>query len=98
MLKKIILICATVMCISTRAQSSGGGDDKTMEHAPISFISHGKDTLYLLNDDFGKLVASVWTGKFYKPERDGKKPTIIFVSHQYIQMRHKVTAKKTVSK
>jgi hypothetical protein len=90
-MKKLILICATVVCVSTRAQSSF---DK--EHPPISFVSHGKDTLYLLNDDFGKLVASVWNGKFYKPERDGKKPTIVFVSHQYIQMRHKANAKKTV--
>jgi len=85
-LKRLILFCAILVTTSIRAQ----------ETTTVSFVTKHKDTLYLINDDIGKMIANAWTGKLYDPQRDGKKPAIVFVSYQYIQNRYiAVTRKKT---
>ena len=49
----------------------------------VSYVSTNKDTLILVNDDLGKLIAQTWT-----EYSDIKKPKIIFASAQYITMRN----------
>jgi len=65
-------------------------DDK-----PFSFVTHKKDTLFLVNEGIGLTIAKVWEGDFYKIERDGKKPKIVFTTQNYIVARH---SKNTQSK
>lgn len=45
---------------------------------PVSHVTAKKDTLYLKNDEVGKLIAETWVTD-PKPEIYGKKPVIIFV-------------------
>lgn len=58
------------------------------ETKPISFVTYQQDTLYLIDEGLGKLTAKLWEGKNYKPERDGKKPKIVFVTQNYILTRY----------
>ena len=62
---------------------------ETYDNEPISFVTTKKDTLYLINDRLGKTIAGSWEGKYYVPERDGKKPYILLVEISYIRQRHK---------
>lgn len=55
---------------------------------PISFVTSKRDTLYLVNEGIGLATAKLWEGNNYKPERDGKKPKIVFVTQHYIIARH----------
>lgn len=55
---------------------------------PMSYVTHRKDTLFLVNEDIGLATAKLWEGSNYKPERDGKKPKIVLVSQKYIIARH----------
>lgn len=74
-------------------------ESRAQETTTVSFVTKQKDTLYLVNDDIGKMIANAWTGKLYDPQRDGKKPEIVFVTYQYIQNRYMSTSKrKTVTK
>ncbi len=55
----------------------------------VSYVSTNKDTLILVNDDLGKLIAQTWT-----EYSDIKKPKIIFASAQYITMRNTLIKKE----
>lgn len=58
------------------------------ETKPYSYVTHQKDTLFLVNEGIGLTIAKVWEGHYYKPSRDGKKPKIIFTTQNYIVARH----------
>lgn len=62
-----------------------------------SYVTRNKDTLYLINDTLGKQVAKAWEGEYYKPERDGKKPVIIFVDVAYIKNRYNKKFKQSTA-
>ena len=47
------------------------------EHERISVVSPDKDTLWLLNDDTGQLIAHSWID--YKDTLEQKKPVILLV-------------------
>lgn len=79
-------ICSILIC--TCATLFGQQFDTVT--LPPSYVSSKKDTLYLVNDSFGKLIANSWVGERYDPQRDGKKPVIMFVSQKYILKRHKM--------
>lgn len=55
---------------------------------PIAFVSYRKDTLYLVNEGIGLTIAKSWEGALYIPERDGRKPKIVFTTQKYIVARH----------
>jgi hypothetical protein len=46
-------------------------------HERISLVSPAKDTLWLLNDDIGHLIAYSW--EEYKDTEEQKKPVILLV-------------------
>ncbi len=66
-MKKLLTIIFMAICIVATAQS----DEK------ISYVSPNKDTLMLLNDSFGKLIAKAWDG-------EKKKPIIVFADQSVI--------------
>jgi hypothetical protein len=47
------------------------------EHERISVVSPAKDTLWLINNDTGHLIAHSWEG--YQDTPDQKKPVILLV-------------------
>lgn len=51
---------------------------KTYNGEIVAITSPNKDTLYLVDDDLGRLIANVWETD-PKPSIYGKKPVIIFV-------------------
>lgn len=68
------------------------------ETKPYSYVTAKKDTLYLVNEGIGLTIASMWEGKYYKPERDGKKPKIVLTTQNYIVSRHtKVNQNKFIA-
>jgi hypothetical protein len=47
------------------------------EHERISVVSPDKDTLWLINNDIGNLIAYTW--EEYEDTKDQKKPVILLV-------------------
>jgi hypothetical protein len=77
-MKKTILTL-TLICLSLfiNAQSD----------AHVSYISKGKDTLMLPNNDLGKLIASTWKDT---PSKE-KKPIIVFADETTIKRKNQFT-------
>jgi hypothetical protein len=103
-MKQTLLVLALVTSLTTIAQNKvtvdttngkwyGRNDFQPVsknidEDKPFSFVSYRKDTLYLVNEGIGLTTAKLWEGVYYRPERDGKKPKIVFTTQKYIIARH----------
>jgi hypothetical protein len=70
-MKKLLTLILMAICIASTAQS----DEK------LSYVSPKKDTLMLLNDSFGKLIAKAWDG-------EKKKPIIVFADQSVIDNKN----------
>ena len=65
------------ICILLFLLFQGVAYSQNNEHERISFVSPSKDTLWLLNNDTGHLIAHSWENYEDTPEQ--KKPVILLV-------------------
>jgi len=98
----MIRIILALSVLSFTQMSGQVHTEPTRVDTPISYVSKGSDTLYLVDDNLGKMIASTWDGKYYILERDGRKPEIVLTTQHYILNRYglirKTPAKKIMAK
>ena len=103
-MKKIILLSfAFLACNIIEAQNKTKPKQPTnffesTKEEEVAYVTSKKDTLYLVNDPLGKAIACSWEGEYYQPERDGKRPHIVFVDVAYLRNRHEYMVKANPKK
>lgn len=65
-------------CILVFLLFQGQAYSQNSGHERISLVSPNKDTLWLINDDIGNLIAYSW--KDYEDTPEQKKPVILLVN------------------
>ena len=87
-MKKIIASAAMLFTLSTTAQTTTKIIPDSVTYTHVSRMSNNKDTLYLMNNDIGKMIQQIWADQSYVDKHRGKKPMIVMVDpknmHKYI--------------
>lgn len=68
----VTLICISVTCFSQTSES-------------ISYVSPKQDTLYLVDNEVGKLINDLWKEPLYDWRMKERKPVILLVEYAMIE-------------